>query len=108
MCDQTLRTGTLCISAISFWEAALLQARARINLPVGTLKWRQEILRVGLKEISIDGEIGIAATTLEKLHADPADRIIVASAVQLGATLVTADRRILEWSGLLTRHDART
>ena len=39
-------------------------------------------------------------------HADPAGRIIVATA-QAGHRLVTGDRRILDWPGLLARLDAR-
>ena len=38
---------------------------------------------------------------------DPADRIIAATALTQGATLITADAAILEWPGQLTRHDAK-
>ena len=46
-------------------------------------------------------------TTFNLLFADPADRFIVATAMATGATLVTADHRILRWPGTLNRHDAR-
>jgi PIN domain nuclease of toxin-antitoxin system len=46
------------------------------------------------------------ATRLEGLHCDPADRFIVATSLQLGATLVTADKQILDWGGDLPRQDA--
>ena len=52
-----------------------------------------------------DGEIGIRANELPDFHPDPADRIIVATAMN-GHQLVTADRRILDWSGNLRRLDA--
>ena len=45
--------------------------------------------------------------TITDFHADPADRIIVATALG-GHRLVTADERILAWSGNLDRLDART
>ena len=57
-------------------------------------------------EIPVDGEIGIRANSLAGFHSDPADRIIVASALQ-GHRLLTADDRILTWSGSLDRLDAR-
>jgi PIN domain nuclease of toxin-antitoxin system len=44
----------------------------------------------------------------EEFHADPADRFIVATALALGATLVTADQAILGWSGPLRRQSAGT
>jgi PIN domain nuclease of toxin-antitoxin system len=53
------------------------------------------------------GDIAIAAVRLIDLHGDPADRIIVATSVAAGATLVTADDRILGWPGTLERQDAR-
>ena len=60
----------------------------------------------GLIEIPVDGDIAIRANELTGLHADPADRLIIATALG-GHTLVTADARLLSWSGRLTRMDAR-
>jgi PIN domain nuclease of toxin-antitoxin system len=36
------------------------------------------------------------------IHGDPADRIIVASALTEGVPLITADRAILKWKHLKT------
>jgi PIN domain nuclease of toxin-antitoxin system len=55
----------------------------------------------------VSGSIGIAAVELRNLHPDPADRIIVATAISLGATLVTADDSILGRRGLLRTQDVR-
>ena len=68
--------------------------------------WRMDLLREGLIEIPVDGDIGIRANALADFHADPADRIIVATAMG-GHRLVTADERILAWDGSLARLDAR-
>jgi PIN domain nuclease of toxin-antitoxin system len=51
--------------------------------------------------------VGIAAATLLDFHPDPADRFITTTALLSGAMLITADDRILTWSGVLRRHDAR-
>ena len=51
------------------------------------------------------GEIGIRANNLPDFHVDPADCIIDATAMN-GHELVTADRRILDWSGRLRCVDA--
>ena len=97
----------LVVSAISFWETAMLREKGRIRYPEDVSLWRREQLEQGLVEIPVDGEIGIRACSLEDLHSDPADRIIVATALG-GHRLVTADERILAWGGNLDRLDART
>lgn len=53
-------------------------------------------------EIPVDGDIGIRAVSLPDLHSDPADRLIVATALD-GHRLVTADQRMLAWPGRLDR-----
>ena len=93
------------MSAMSFWEMAMLREKGRISYPDDLARWRQEQLGQGLIEIPMDGEIGIRANALAGFHADPADRIIVATALS-GHQLVTADRRILNWAGDLRRLDA--
>ena len=94
------------MSAMSFWEMAMLRAKGRISFPEDVGRWRLEQLGQGLIEIPVDGDIGIRASTLTDFHADPADRIIVATALG-GHRLVTADGRILAWGGSLDRLDAR-
>ena len=96
----------VCLSAISFWEMAMLRYKGRMRHPDDVAKWRQEQLHQGLIEIPVDGEIGIRAYNLVDFHPDPADRIIVATALE-GHQLITADDRILLWPGDLSRLDAR-
>jgi len=98
--DEALVGDMLCVSAISFWEIAMLQLKGRLNMPP-LKRWRNCLLDEGLREISITGEIGIKACELQDFHADPADRLIVATALEHGATLVTADEQILQWKGVL-------
>jgi PIN domain nuclease of toxin-antitoxin system len=97
----------LAVSAISFWEVAMLRRKGRIGLNQPVDSWRTGLLEMGLTEIALDGEIAIAAAELAGLHNDPADRIIVAAASRAAATLVSADGRVLEWPGALRVHDAR-
>jgi PIN domain nuclease of toxin-antitoxin system len=67
--------------------------------------FRTLVLRHGIHEEALDGEIGIAAAELPDTHADPADRMIVATAVLRGMTLITADEKLLSWKvrGLRTQ-----
>ena len=96
----------LAVSAITFWEVAMLRTKGRLFFPEDVELWRRELLGHGIVEIPVDGEIGIRANRLSDFHSDPADRIIVATALA-GHQLVTADRRILGWAGNLNRLDAR-
>ena len=83
----------------------MLRNKGRIAFPEDAGLWRREQLEQGVLEIPVDGEIGIRAVELEDFHADPADRLIVATAL-VGHQLLTADRRILDWPGPLNRLDA--
>lgn len=105
--DEALRAGELAVSAISFWEVAMLAAKRRIVMKMPLDSWRRDFLGSGLIEIPLDGQVGIAAVELSDFHADPADRIIIASAIHNGAAVLTADRSMLDWPGTLDRHDAR-
>ena len=104
--DEAWRSDNLCVSAISFWEVELLKRKHRIKLPDDGSLWRRELLAQGVMEIPVDGAIGIRAAGLQDFHADPADRVIVATALEQHQ-LVTADQSILGWSGTLDRLDAR-
>ena len=104
--DRALQEDELAISAISFWEAAMLRDKGRLRFPDDLGLWRHELLAQGVIEIPIDGDIAARAGALRDIHGDPADRLIVATALA-GHQLVTSDARILEWPGALRRLDAR-
>ena len=104
--EQALQGNSLAVSAFSFWEVAMLHDKGRMSLLSDIGNWRMNLLEEGLTEIPVDGEIGIRASGLANFHADPADRIIVATALS-GHRLVTADEQILAWTGNVDRMDAR-
>ena len=93
-------------SAISVWEVALLLSKNRLTLNVSAIQWRQNLLAAGFVEIPVDGAIAARSVALSDFHDDPADRIIVATALE-GHQLITDDRRILDWPGQLNRFPAR-
>lgn len=107
MIDQAVLDGVAHVSAISFWELSLKIRKGKFRLAQPMVDWRASILRLGVREVAIDGLIGIAANELQNMHDDPADRLIVATALNLGASLATSDARLLAWKGPLARIDAR-
>lgn len=104
--DQAWLSNELAISAITFWETAMLRDKGRIRFPEDVLRWRRMLLDQGYVEVPINGEIAARAGLLPDMHGDPCDRIIVATALE-GHHLVTSDRKILSWPAQLTRLDAR-
>jgi PIN domain nuclease of toxin-antitoxin system len=106
MAHQAALDGQLTISAVSFWEMALLITKRRLRPPASAQEMRQQILSAGTTELPLTGEIAILAGELHGLHADPADRFIAATAIMHDAMLVTADNRLLQWRHGMRRHDA--
>lgn len=87
------------VSAITAWEVATLVARGRYRLKVSTAVWFARLMQlpgIGLADLTPD--ILIASVELPgDPPADPADRMICATARQHGFGVVTRDRRILAY-----------
>ncbi|HJW13079.1 MAG TPA: type II toxin-antitoxin system VapC family toxin [Thermoanaerobaculia bacterium] len=87
---------TLGVSAISCWEVAMLVARGRLDLDRDVLVWIRQALAVPrVKLLPLTPEICVASALLaQKSPADPADRMIAASALEHHASIVTKDSRL--------------
>lgn len=92
--------GALRISVISVWELNMLEKRGRVSLPTSIRLWIAEALQQpGVALAPLTPEIAIESVQLPgELHPDPADRILVATARITGATLLTKDRRLLDYA----------
>lgn len=106
MIDKALADDELAVSAMSFGEVAMLAVKGRIELPCEVVQWRKELLDKGVREIPLHGGAAIRAGELRNFHGDPADRMIVATVMEISASLVTADERILSWPGLTSKINA--
>ena len=104
--DFALRNERLGVSAISFWEVAMLKDKGRLDFPEDVEQWRRELLAQGVVEIPVTGDLAARAGALEGIRGSPADRVIVATALE-GHRLVTSDTRILAWPGTLDRLNSR-
>jgi PIN domain nuclease of toxin-antitoxin system len=95
--NRAARQGRVAVSAISLWEIAMLVGKGRLKLKADVLEWIREALgSPGVQLIHLEPEIAVASTRLPwEMHAHPADRILIATARHLGATLVTADAALL-------------
>jgi PIN domain nuclease of toxin-antitoxin system len=98
--NRAAREDRIAVSAITPWEIALLVSKKRIDLHQDPMEWLNATLSLsGVHLVPLEPEIAVASTRLPfEMHADPADRILVATARHVGATLVTADTALLEVS----------
>jgi PIN domain nuclease of toxin-antitoxin system len=89
----------LFISAITPWEIAIGVRRGRIKIAGDVLAWVHDALdALSAVVASLDPAIAVDAVDLAWDHADPSDRIIVATTRRLGASLVTADTAIIDFA----------
>lgn len=95
--------GELGCSDISLWETAMLAAEGRIALPTSTAAFLALALEARrIRMAPITPEIAELSCGDRFHHADPADRIIAATALVLDAPIVTCDARLREMRGLKT------
>ena len=93
-------------SPISIWEIGVLQQKGRLGDDLTAAQWHERLLAEGFSEIPVTGAIAARASGLGDMHGDPADRIIVATALE-GHLLITSDGPILDWPHELDSFDAR-
>lgn len=90
--------GAAFVSAISVWEVAMLATKGRLQLKPNVDVWVRENLRPPVELEPVHPEIAILSARLENFHGDPADRIILATAIVCGMPLFTSDKRMVEWA----------
>lgn len=99
--DRASASDALLVSIVSVWELALLEARQRLRLPMTVGEWVERALdRPDIRLIGLDQpQTVIDSCRLPGVfHADPADRLLVATARSANAVLVTRDRKILDYA----------
>jgi PIN domain nuclease of toxin-antitoxin system len=91
--------GTICLSAVTVWEIALLVDTGRIELDLPTDAWVSRFIgRPGIEPVPLGHPAASRSYQLHHLdHRDPADRLLIATAIELACVLVTYDERILRF-----------
>lgn len=95
--ERTAAAGELYISAVSVWEVSMFEAAGRVRFTIPCVTWLSEALATpGLRMVPLSAPVAIDSARLPgSFDGDPADRIIVATARALGASLATADEYLL-------------
>ncbi len=91
--------GAILLSAITVWEIALLVDTGRIDLDVPVAAWIERFLdRPGIEAVPLGHQAASRSYQLHHLeHRDPADRLLIATAIELVCPLVTYDERIVRF-----------
>jgi PIN domain nuclease of toxin-antitoxin system len=95
--------GTPIVSAISIWEVSMLESKGRLELTPDVDTWIAQNLGPPYVLEPVNPAVSIQSCRLPDFHGDPADRLIVATAIECGVPLITADHQIIEWNA---RHRA--
>ena len=102
---------TIRLSVVTLFEVTALHTLGRIRLTRPPEQWLREALdTAGVRLAELTPSIAIDAGAIPRTALeDPLDRLLVATARNLDATLLTADARILDYAastGAVTTHDA--
>lgn len=97
--NKEIKNGKIGVSSISVWEIYMLVKRGRLKLSMDTDKWVEKIENLPFIEfIPVNNKIASSSVNLPgQFHLDPADRMIVATARERGATLLTSDQKIRKY-----------
>jgi len=100
---ESIRAATrgtgLCVSVMSFWEVALLVTKGRLRLSLPIDDWIALTLeRLAPLVLDVTLPIALESTRLPNLaHADPIDRMLLATARVSDLILLTKDRVMLDY-----------
>lgn len=97
---RAAETSQLFVSDISYWELAMLVSKGRRELPMGIDHFLAVSANApGITYVGVDRNTLVDSTKLPgKPHNDPADRILIAHARSLGASLLTRDKDIINYA----------
>jgi PIN domain nuclease of toxin-antitoxin system len=98
------RAETLGVHPISCLELVMLSNSGRIKLSMDTTRWIGHALeRPKVELLPFTPAAAIRAAGLGgSFPGDPADRLIVGTALEMGVPVVTRDQRITEWGHVNT------
>ena len=98
--EETRRTDRVGVSAMTPWEIALLVEKGRLRLAMEVAAWMEKVLGAqGIDLLTVEPAIALDSVRLPgDFPADPADRLIVATARHWGVPLLTADQTILAYA----------
>ncbi|MBI3201347.1 MAG: type II toxin-antitoxin system VapC family toxin [Myxococcales bacterium] len=88
-------------SSISIWELGVKIQRGKLDLGISIDEFARRVEHGGVVSlVPVDTTIWLASLALRWAHRDPADRVIVASALAKGVPILSKDSTIREFEGV--------
>lgn len=102
--EHGTQESSLIVSAISAWEIAMLVDKSRLFLSMDVDEWLDQVAALpAVHFVPVDRHISVHSVRLPgEFHADPADRLIVATARRLNVPLVSGDEKIRNYPHVKT------
>lgn len=89
--DEIAQAERLGVPSIALWETSVLVRKGKLQLDMSVSEWADHLLSIPRVEcLPINDRIALNADSLH-MHQDPADRFIVATALEHRARLITKD-----------------
>jgi PIN domain nuclease of toxin-antitoxin system len=88
-------------SSISIWELGVKIQRGKLDLGISIDEFARRVEHGGVVSlVPVDTTIWLASLALRWRHRDPADRVIVATALAKNVPILTKDSLIREFDGV--------
>ncbi|MDE0220172.1 MAG: type II toxin-antitoxin system VapC family toxin [Spirochaetaceae bacterium] len=96
--DDARRDLAVHVSSISVWELFMLTKKSRLQLAIAPEAFLHRAERLSyVRFAAVDNGVARRSVQLPDIHGDPADRLILATAQQLGCPVVSKDRRLSDY-----------
>lgn len=99
-CHRMEHTGGFA-SSISIWELGVKAGRGQLDMGCSIEEFVRRLMRTGVVElVPVTTEVWLGSLRLDWTHRDPADRVIVATALGLGLQVLSKDQAIHDFPGV--------
>lgn len=93
--------GSIFVSGMSAFEIGIKCQKKKLTLPLPVTEWFSKAVALhGLTELPVTAKIAILSTLLPRLHEDPIDRLLVATAITHKLSLLTPDSHIRQYDSV--------
>ena len=86
-------------SSASIWELSIKHSTGRARLALHPQVLYEQLVKNEFQEVQVTAAHGLLVSSLETIHKDPFDRILIAQSISEGMLLLTSDEIIGQYSG---------
>jgi len=98
LCQRIDNAFVVHVSPVSLWEIARKVAKGVLKLPLEPQEWFARVKEQhNLTLVPLSEAVAFKAATLPEIHKDPADRFLIATAIENKLAIVTADNIIPQY-----------